>query len=219
MIFIRSIIYKSITMAMEDCSLKEVGTSPKYSPETAIMIDFDDTLFPSSQFKTQFKGDISNMTKDEDFIEYVPVVKAFLEQAVKLGRVFIVSNAEIEWLTMYKEYIPIPEQVIIRSARSESGDTYEIQTYQQQVSWKFNVFRSIIENFRINNAISYGDSHVDREAFINATKNESKCKSFKLIESPTIKQLRAQLMLFTSTLEYFVNYENDIDNMITITVP
>jgi len=70
------------------------------------------------------------------------------------------------------------------------------------------------------NVISFGDSHVEREAVRAVTRGlpNTKTKSVKFAEKPSLEQLRRQLELVTNCFQYIHSHEGDLDLQLTVTV-
>lgn len=196
----------------EECIIKQTKEPEKKN--TVIMIDFDDTICLSSEYKNKME----QMTEDIGFVDFLTQLNKFFNKALSIGKTYIVTNAELAWVEMIKAYIPIPEQITIRSAKDESGEQ-DTGSFEQYVRWKTQAFTSIIDNERAQNVISYGDSHVERQALLNIMQSRDILgKSFKLIEKPKMEQLKRQLMLLTDTMEYFANHDQNTDNMLVVSL-
>jgi hypothetical protein len=70
------------------------------------------------------------------------------------------------------------------------------------------------------NVISFGDSHVEREAVRAVTRSmaTTRCKSVKFAERPSTEQLRRQLELVTNCFHYIHHHDGDLDLQLTVTV-
>jgi hypothetical protein len=70
------------------------------------------------------------------------------------------------------------------------------------------------------NILSFGDSHVEREAVRACTRGmqNTRTKSVKFAERPSIEQLRRQIELVTNCFQYIHNHEGDLDLQLTVTV-
>jgi len=90
------------------------------------------------------------------------------------------------------------------------------------VKWKFCAFQEKLfsENKSPKNVISFGDSHVEREAVRAVTRGlpNTKTKSVKFAEKPSMEQLRRQLELVTNCFQYIFGHEGDLDLQLTVTV-
>jgi len=70
------------------------------------------------------------------------------------------------------------------------------------------------------NIISFGDSHVEREAVRAVTRScpITLCKSVKFAERPSMEQLRRQIELVTNCFPYIHNHQGDLDLQLTVTM-
>jgi hypothetical protein len=70
------------------------------------------------------------------------------------------------------------------------------------------------------NVLSFGDSHVEREAVRACTRGlaNTRTKSVKFAERPSMEQLRRQIELVTNCFQYIHNHEGDLDLQLTVTV-
>jgi len=68
--------------------------------------------------------------------------------------------------------------------------------------------------------MSFGDSHVEREAVRTVTRNfsNSRTKSIKFAESPNTEQLRKQLELVANCFHYIFTHEGDLDLMLKMSM-
>jgi hypothetical protein len=73
---------------------------------------------------------------------------------------------------------------------------------------------------REKNVLSFGDSHVEREAVRACTRGmlNTRTKSVKFAERPSMEQLRRQIELVTNCFQYIHNHEGDLDLQLTVTV-
>jgi len=70
------------------------------------------------------------------------------------------------------------------------------------------------------NVLSFGDSHVEREAVRACTRGmpNTRTKSVKFAERPSVEQLRRQIELVTNCFGYIFSHEGDLDLQLTVTV-
>lgn len=107
---------------------------------------------------------------DAQLKELEKSVVGVLNLALKHGEVHIVTNAETGWVQLSAQkflpgVVPLLSRVTVVSARS----TFEAMYPQAPVKWKFCAFQEKVENHTsrfgvCSNVISFGDSHVEREA-------------------------------------------------------
>jgi len=207
---------------------KKIGSSP--DKETIIIFDWDDTLLASSFLSS--KG--YRLDTDKSKIVDVDAGLRELEQAIinaitlalQYGEVHIVTNAETGWVQLSAQkflpaVVPLLNRVSILSARS----TYESRYPDAPLKWKYYAFQeklapSFSEPKRAKNILSFGDSHVEREAIRAVTRGfpNTRCKSVKFAERPSMEQLRRQIELVTNCFQYIHHHDGDLDLQLTVTI-
>jgi len=112
-------------------------------------------------------------------------------------------------------------RVCILSARS----TYESRYPESPLKWKFYAFQEKLQplfnnNKKYKNILSFGDSHVEREAVRAVTRGapNTNTKSVKFAERPSIEQLRRQIELVNNCFTYIHNHQGDLDLQLTVTI-
>jgi len=201
--------------------------------ETVIVFDWDDTLLCSSHLSSQGY----RLDTDLELEETYPAIRSELQQleshvisvlkeALKRGKVNIITNAEAGWVELSaRKYLPgvVPflSYVNVISARS----TYEHLYPGSPLKWKFSAFQerlsSLLSAEKVKkNVISFGDSHVEREAVRTVTQGvaNTKTKSIKFAEGPSIEQLSKQLELVINSFQYIISHEGNLDLMLKMTV-
>lgn len=201
--------------------------SRRTSESTVIFVDWDDTLLCSSYLSTQGLRLDTEMEPTHDIFrelkELESSVNSLLQLAKMYGEVHVVTNAETGWVQLSaKKFIPgvIPhlEGVNVLSARS----SYESMFPNAPLKWKFYAFQErLMEVFAKSqtqkNIISFGDSHVEREAVRAVTRGlpNTRTKSVKFTEKPSMAQLRRQLELVTNCFQYIHSHDGDLDLQLT----
>ena len=191
------------------------------------IFDWDDTLLCSTFLSSiGYKLDTQ---MDHYMIEQLKIheelIIGIFKQAITYGPVFIITNAETGWVELSSEkfipsIIPMLQQIKVISARSE----YEKQYPNDPFKWKCCAIDSVIghllSDITINkNIMSFGDSHIERNALFSVTKEklQTLTKSLKFAEHPSIEQLKAQLNClnnaFNSIQEHTVSH---LDLQLTI---
>jgi len=194
---------------------------------TVIFVDWDDTLLCSSYLSGAgyrlYSELESSSALDKELKELESSVNGLLRLAMSFGEVIVVTNAETGWVQLSAKkflpgVIPVLDQIHVLSARS----TYEQMFPDAPVKWKFHAFqqRLFSDNKTPKNVISFGDSHVEREAVRAVTRGipNTKTKSVKFAEKPSMEQLRRQLELVTNCFQYIHSHEGDLDLQLTVTV-
>jgi len=171
-------------------------------------------------------------------------VVALLTLALSYGTVNIVTNAEVGWVELSAQkfmpsVLPLLQKVNVLSARS----TFEPAYPEAPLKWKYYAFhdrlRSVFGDSCMDsraaeadiamqhvahemkrNIVSFGDSHVEREAIRAVTRGVLgwRCKSVKFAERPTVEQLRRQLELVTNCFHYIATHPADLDLQLTVTL-
>jgi len=206
-------------------------------PDTVIIFDWDDTLLASSFLSSRGYRLDSEMEKtneheqvEQQLRELESAVTALLTMALTYGTVHVVTNAETGWVQLSAQkfmpgLVPLLSKVNILSARS----TFEPMHPDSPLKWKFFAFQEKLSTHfgadykpsgAKKNVISFGDSHVEREAVRAVTRSMSltRCKSVKFAERPSTEQLRRQLELVTNCFHYIHHHDGDLDLQLTVTV-
>jgi len=202
----------------------------KLIERTAICWDWDDTLLCSSFLSSEgYRLD----TEEDKTIEMRKQLKQ-LEQTVinvlklslQYGAVHIITNAETGWVQLSAQkfipgVVPLLEKVNILSARS----TFEPQYPDSPLKWKFYAFQQRLHNIlseqnSCKNILSFGDSHVEREAVRAVTRDalQTRTKSVKFAERPSIEQLQRQIELVTNCFQYIHCHQGDLDLCMSLSV-
>jgi len=200
----------------------------KQHESTVIFVDWDDTLLCSSYLSGQglrLDTDIQPTREVARELKDLEMsVISLLRLAKMYGDVHVVTNAETGWVQLSaKKFIPgvIPllEEITVLSARS----AYEAMFPESPLKWKFYAFREklgeLFTKAHAKNIISFGDSHVEREAVRAVTRGfpNTKTKSVKFAEKPSMEQLRRQLELVTNCFQYIHSHDGDLDLQLTVT--
>jgi hypothetical protein len=206
-------------------------------PDTVIVFDWDDTLLASSFLSSRGYRLDSEMEKspehdavEQQLKELESAVSSLLTLALTYGAVHVVTNAETGWVQLSAQkfmpgLVPLLSRVSVLSARS----TYEPMHPESPLKWKFFAFQEKLSlhysgDYKSNggkkNVISFGDSHVEREAVraVTRTMSHTRCKSVKFAERPSTEQLRRQLELVTNCFHYIHQHDGDLDLQLTVTV-
>ena len=151
-----------------------------------VIFDFDDTLFPTTHIIT------TKSFTEEEINKINESIKQLFENLWERNyKIIIITNAELEWIKTWKEYIPILNEVDIYSAR----DKYEKKNIPQN-NWKkllyLNLFTKKLINY--NYVVCIGDSENDQEAAdtLSMSLNQFSniiVKFIKIPISPTINKL------------------------------
>jgi len=148
-----------------------------------------------------------------------------LRMAQNYGDVHVVTNAETGWVERSAKkflpgVLPVLDEVQVVSARS----TYEAIFPESPLKWKFYAFQQKLniactDSKYLKNIISFGDSHVEREAVRAVTRGlpQAQTKSIKFAEKPSMEQLRRQIELVTTCFQSIHRHDGDLDLQLTVT--
>jgi hypothetical protein len=186
---------------------------------TVIIIDWDDTLFPTS-WVTQNKINLNNHKSIDKYIQYFEQLDRslikLLNKILCYGKIIIITNALLEWIKISSVIIPntylLLKKIKIVSAR---------QKYQKYSSdpmiWKKNAFKyeinMEIQNNLFINVLSIGDALYEYNALVNLKNlNTPKLlKSIKFLKSPSHDKLIDQLNVLYNVIEYVCKNPNHLD--------
>jgi hypothetical protein len=217
--------------AAETVSISPFASSKdnkKVEKETVIIFDWDDTLLCSSFMSSKgYRLDSEMKCKEIDagLRELEQSVIAIINLALSYGDVHIITNAETGWVQLSCQkfmpaVVPLLSKVKVISARS----TFETLYPESPLKWKFYAMQEKLSPVfaqpkKQKNIISFGDSHVEREAVRAVTRGfaNTRCKSVKFAERPSMEQLRRQLELVSNCFSYIHNHEGDLDLQLTVT--
>lgn len=215
---------------VESEAASEMYAQQAQAQKTIIFFDWDDTLLCSSFLSGEgFRLDTETekseeMTKQLKDLE-VSVISV-LKLAMTYGEVHIVTNAETGWVQLSAQkfipgVVPLLSKVAVLSARS----TYEEIFPDSPLKWKFYAFQErLSKTFELEgldkNILSFGDSHVEREAIRAVTRGraQTRTKSVKFAERPSIEQLQRQIELITNCFQYVFSHEGDLDLCMSLSV-
>lgn len=190
---------------------------------TIFILDWDDTLFPTSWVS---KNKI-NMTSNSDYEQYIVyfqeldrILSKFLTNLQKLGRIIIVTNAMPEWIKLSSIAIPQTYNILNSIVVISSRNQYR-KISSNMMDWKKMAFNDIIENCikynqSVNNIISIGDADYEYQALISLNKKFNKhnnkfLKSIKLIKKPSHDMLIDQLEVLNNAIKSVSQKEKHLD--------
>lgn len=194
------------------------------------LYDLDRPLVESDSTFTREQREVALQLK-----ELETCVGTLLRQATALlhQSVYIVTNAEHGWVQLsaakfLPAIVPLLQSVTIISARS----SFEHLFPAAPLKWKYFAFHSLLIDCGSGffgrdgrphvdkHVISLGDSHVEREAVRAVCKGvpNTKTKSVKFAQGPTIEQLRRQLELVNQCFAYITTHPADLDLQLTVAV-
>jgi len=191
--------------------------------DTLTIIDWDDTLFPTSWMQDNdllVDGTVLSNEQREQLQMLAERVRLTLEAALQEGKVVIVTNAEQGWIERTCErYMPslvsLVKTIDLVSARS----TYR-HCADTPSEWKMLAFAHELDLLRLesgpgrhHNILSIGDSLHELNALMSVTEEVLNCwgKSVKLLDSPSIEQLIEQHEVLWQCFIDVVQHKDGLD--------
>lgn len=208
---------------------------------SVVFFDWDDTLFPSTWLRRKgYTLEHSSVVSDDDkklLGELCGVVKQCLEKVWELAsnRVYVITNAEKGWVEQsvckfMPDLVSMVAKIKVISARTEFQDKFP----EQPPKWKYEaMYREIISlllqpqpddsktAYPILNLMSFGDSLIEREAFLNLDKQlkisfTTRSKTIKLKDTPCVEHLRKQVALVNECLKFLHDHTKDLDLQMSV---
>lgn len=182
---------------------------------TVIILDWDDTLFPSSWLFNSGKKNMKSKKIAAEIKTLDNVLVALLNRCSKHGRVVIVTNATLQWIVYTSQILTRTKQILkkiqIISAKEHYGNKMTV------INWKIRVFNDLFKNKILDgtyyNIISIGDAKYEYIALQSF--NEIKCdkilKAIKFEKYPNYYKLVQQLILLHHNVKNIVNDKKTID--------
>jgi hypothetical protein len=198
----------------------------KISPDdTTIFFDWDDTFLASSWLIKNGYSMRNVGPINQEFLEMgeslSAVVQPLLIEAMKLGRVAIVTNATDGWIKLscmnfMPKILSVVSYATLVSAQGRYGHIYP----DSLVDWKRYTFEDVLKAEtrpvgKMRNLISIGDGMAEHLALQalkgNVLGSMNIVKSVKFLETPSIKQLVEQLEKLRTVLKDIVQHPTSID--------
>ena len=162
---------------------------------TLIILDWDDTLFPTT-WVTSNDINIRNINNTQNSISsYFKQVDIELDRLLRLllkcGHVAIITNAMLNWINISSNILPKTSEILSNESGKFDIEIISARGSYQSISkepmdWKKMAFEEIIKNnkFRkVNNIISIGDAEYEYKALINLYEDSTSPKNYKLLKS------------------------------------
>uniref|UniRef100_A0A7S3A6E8 Uncharacterized protein n=2 Tax=Rhodosorus marinus TaxID=101924 RepID=A0A7S3A6E8_9RHOD len=198
--------------------------SGSFLDKSAIVFDWDDTLFASSAMSSYglHSSEEEDLTSEMQglLIELEEHVISVLEKAVRFGKVCIITNADNGWVALCGErFFPRAlsfierKEIPVISARH----LYESKYPTTPTKWKEAAFAEHIAPWchreEDMNVLVLGDGLSERLAAHAFAKNrtQARVKTVKFVEHPTIKELVQQLFLLETSFDYIWEHDGTFD--------
>lgn len=162
---------------------------------TLIILDWDDTLFPTTWVmksgldmnnndnKLSYKVYFSNLDNN---------ISNLLDTLNKFGTVIIITNAAPEWVKISSSVLPKTSNILKNIKVISARKMYQAVS-NSSMEWKINAFNDELlkytNDIHFNNIISIGDAEYEHNALVSLHKNDKKkyrlLKSIKFIDKPS----------------------------------
>ncbi|QKF93620.1 HAD-like superfamily protein [Fadolivirus algeromassiliense] len=185
--------------------------------KTLIILDWDDTLFPTSWI-VKNNINLSDKKVQNQYIVYFSkldmILYNMLTKLLKYGSVFIVTNAVIKWVHISSTILPntqklINNNIIILSAR----ETFQNKYPDQMWMWKKLMFKQLIENYynnyKFQNIVSVGDAEHEFNATVDLYNEHSivknrLLKTIRFVRDPSFESLIDQLEVLDKSIHNII---------------
>lgn len=204
-----------------------------------IIVDWDDTLFPTTWLNTneiKLSEENIKITYKVYFQELDKSISSFLKSYAEVGTIYIVTNANMKWIKASLNSLPLSRKTIINnnirilSARDMFSE--EVSTQK----WKLKTFETIVRTdlkniFSIKNKnitiniLSFGDAVYEYVALINLhdildNKTDNKkninfyLKNIKFKPQPDFDSIIEEMDLIKKNKNQLINEKGYIDKEI-----
>lgn len=194
-------------------------------PSHAIVLDYDDTIFPSTWFSqlcsyaTCLTSEMARELKRVD-----ERASMLIKYALEYSPVVIITNSEEGWVQeSARLYLPcvylLLERVTIISARSRYESVYPRACEKwKELTFDEELSQLIPQNCEHFSVLSIGDSLHEREAAFAFGKSNDNVivKSIKMIECPSPSQLATEQELITNALKSMILSRESLDLKLSI---
>lgn len=176
---------------------------------TIALIDWDDTLFPTSWV---LNNNIP-VKRSELFDKLDTTIYNFLTMLNCV--IYIVTNAMLKWLDTSMAILPKTSLFIKNNAIIVSAKEQYFKITDDMNEWKKHAFKDITKNItNTQHIISIGDAEYEYNALICLNKHVSSdifLKTIRLVQKPNINVLIDQLVTLTKTIHQYKNNKRHLD--------
>ncbi len=180
------------------------------------ILDWDDTLFPTTWFSTN-----SNSSNCDNALRKLDnLLVELLTKMISFGSVFIVTNANMNWIISSKNLLPNTSRIIdmnitIISAREMYQYVYDMS------EWKVRAFKNGLYNDLqyAEQIISIGDSNFEYNALVSLhdiVDRNVLLKNIKLVDEPLFDIVIEQILIINKSLLSICSHSGHLDLNIKI---
>lgn len=202
--------------------------------KTTAILDWDDTICPSTHLsqlglRVDDVGDLPDVLQEQLAQLEVAVIN-IMREAMRFGNVVVITNAEAGWVELSgRRFLPdVIEFIRMYDIKVVSARTnFEKEFPNAPSSWKVASFSQEVKQMFPHddqlNVLVLGDSMSERDAAhaLGGRMPDSKVKTVKFVERPSIDQLMRQVQLVAQSLPDLAGYSKsfDVDLVVDVVVP
>lgn len=192
---------------------------------TLTILDWDDTLFPSTWINNISNGNIN--LKDEGvrnkykriLENYDKILYNFLKKLNDISKIIIITNALPVWVEISSSILPNTLE-IIKNVKVISAKQDFKNLSNSMDEWKKFAFKRELLIYSnesdINNLISIGDAEYEYNALLEIIKdhksdNKKLFKAIKLLRYPELEILEDQIILLDKNINNIIKKSNHLD--------
>lgn len=176
---------------------------------TLFILDWDDTLFPTSWVVSNGIN-LQSSSRDNYIVYFQELDRSlnkFLSNIMKLGKVIIITNALLDWIQISSVVLPNTYNLLSKIEVVSARGDYRGKS-SNMMDWKIMAFRDVVDReFRKSstlNIISVGDAEFEYHALIAINKshpeNPKYLKSIKFVKEPSHEILIDQLAVLNDAV-------------------
>ena len=188
------------------------------SHKTLIILDWDDTLFPTSWVmdnSIDLADPSTRMKYNEVFKELDELLSSFLAKTNSLGTTLIITNAMPEWVQLSSSLLRKTNKILKNIEVISARERYR---NRQMKDWKKHCFLDEIKKYghEIDNIVSIGDATYEYIALVNLYNHQKRyydrlLKAVKLQRYPSYDHLHEQLSMMNNNISKICRHKNHLD--------
>lgn len=182
---------------------------------TLTIMDWDDTLFPTSWV---VKNEI-DLTTDKDIQKYMIVFSRLdsllvdvLHKFISVGNVAIVTNASTRWIAISCEVLPNTKRLLNDKVKLISARDLHQNNFPDNIHmWKKITFKDHADHYK--HVISIGDADYEFNALIGlySCRHKKYLKTIRFLSSPTFEAIIDQLTVLNKNAKHICKYKRHMD--------
>lgn len=203
-----------------------------YKYKSLILLDWDDTLFPTSWI---IKNNV-NLNDTQTRNEYVKkfhkldsIASRLLTNLSTMGQVVLITNASAKWILTSSSVLFLTQQVLRKSVYIVSArDAYQPMYPDDIDMWKRKSFNVVINDYfkqhKFQNIISAGDAEYEFYALTDlydtsAVARNKLFKTIKFMKEPGYYDIVDQLEVFNKCHKKIILNNNHLDLNFSVVAP